>query len=689
MAQARPPRFLHSLRFKLVIASLTLLAIPWVGYRYLQQSEDSLRQAQEELLLSRAEVVAGLLANRTPQLSGSAASATLYVHPLARPAVVDGYPEEWQELLTQARRYRASETSPDAVSFDLLAGFHGSELYLLILVRDGTPAPPQADAPLATGDHLILALPGDGEASRQYRIGTSAPGWVTVRNARDDSAETRIRGEWQESVGGYTVELRIPLSMARQRLSLAVVDRATVGGRIEGIASTSGWQRTAQLAWLVMPSLPSDTLLQGLESERHRYTILNRQRQVVGRHGTLAAVSREPAGLTRRLLSLLLSEPGGESIAAREHAGRMDGPEIRQALNGTASVYRYRFAGSRANTLSAAYPLRDDAGVAGVILVEQTTDNILLLQQQAMERLLGTSLLLFLITAGTLFLLATWLTGRIARLNRKFNRAVSHDGRVVEVVNGSRDGDELGALDRSFASVLQRLQAYNHYLEQMASRLAHEFRTPLAMVQSSLENLQADDLPESQRRYTQRALEGTQRLHLILNRLREATRLEQALQSAELVPVDLAALCRGLCEGYRLSHPQLEFACELPAESVMAQAAPDLISQALDKLIGNAIDFHAEQTPIRLALHQRTDRLAEIRVENQGPALPADMQEALFQSMVSVRSQGGDEPHLGLGLYLVKLITEFHGGEATACNLDGGVRFSLTLPLSSGSPQAQ
>ncbi len=685
----RHTRFLHSLRFKLVIASLTLLAIPWVGYRYLQQSEDSLRQAQEELLLSRAEVVAGLLAKRTPQLNESGEASTLYVHPLTRAAVIDGYPEEWQELLTQARRYRASESNPDAVSFDLLAGYHGNDLYLLVLVRDATPSYPRADAPLASGDHLILALPGDGKASRQYRIGTSAPGWVKVRNSRDDSAEPRIRGEWQESVWGYTLELRIPLSMADQRLSLAVVDRAVPAGRIEGIASTSGWQRTAQLASLVMPSLPSDTLLQGLESERHRYTILNRQRQVVGRHGTLNAVSREPASLTRRLLSLLLSEPGGESTATREHAGRMDGPEIRQALNGTASVYRYRFTGNRANTLSAAYPLPGDAGVAGVILVEQTTDNILLLQQQALERLLGTSLLLFAITGGTLFLLATWLTGRIARLSRKFSRAVSHDGRVVERVSGSRDDDELGALDRSFASVLQRLQAYNRYLEQMASRLAHEFRTPLAMVQSSLENLQADELPESQRRYTERALEGTGRLHLILNRLREATRLEQALQSAELIPVELAALCRGLCEGYRLSHPQLEFDCELPAESVMAQAAPDLISQALDKLIGNAVDFHNEETPIRLALLRSTDRSAEIRVENRGPALPAHMEEALFQSMVSVRSQGGEEPHLGLGLYLVKLIMEFHGGQATACNLDGGVRFSLRLPLLSGSRHAQ
>jgi hypothetical protein len=121
MPQKPSPTFIQSLRFKPVVASLTLLAIPWVGYRYLQQTEESLRQAQEELLLSRAEVVAGLLANHTSELTQAPDKyRTLYVHPLMQPAVADGYAEEWQHLLTQAHRYRASETDPQALQFDLL-----------------------------------------------------------------------------------------------------------------------------------------------------------------------------------------------------------------------------------------------------------------------------------------------------------------------------------------------------------------------------------------------------------------------------------------------------------------------------------------------------------------------------------------------------------------------------------------
>jgi dedicated sortase system histidine kinase len=681
MAQDNAPAFRHSLRFKLVLASLTLLLIPWVGYRYLQETEDQLRHAQKELLLSRAEVVAGLLSSRSSELNDQTGNGrTLYVHPLSQAVVVDGYSEEWQHLLTQARHYRARETSPQAISFDLLAGYHADHLYLLIHVADTTPTYARANATAGSGDHLILALPGEGNNSERYLIGTSAPGWVRVEKQRDGDIEQAIVGEWQETPQGYRVELRIPMALTRHRLSLALVDRSSQGGKILGIASTSGWQRNQQLARLVMPSLPSDTLLQGLDSRTHRYTFLNRERQVVGQHGQLATLDRENISLTRRLLTALLSESSQQAVTTREHAGSMDGPEIRQALNGEATVYRYRFPRRRSNTLSAAYPLHASGEVVGVILVEQTTSNILLLQQQALEKLLSTSLILFLITGGTLSLLAIWLTRRISRLNRKFSQAVSHDGRVISTVEGSREHDELGNLDRSFASVLQRLQAYNHYLEQMASRLAHEFRTPLAMVQSSLENLQGDAATEHQQRYAERALEGTKRLHSILNRLREATRLEQALQSAELIRIDLGKLCEGLCEGYRLSYPEIDFECEIPPSAVEVIAAPELTSQALDKLVSNAADFHAKGTPIRIILNSIDPEYVQIAVENRGASLPEDMEHALFQSMISVREQSSDEPHLGLGLYLVKLIVEFHHGRVMAENQDDGVRFSFLLP---------
>ena len=67
-------------------------------------------------------------------------------------------------------------------------------------------------------------------------------------------------------------------------------------------------------------------------------------------------------------------------------------------------------------------------------------------------------------------------------------------------------------------------------------------------------------------------------------------------------------------------------------------------------------------------------------VTNPGAPLPEKMRTQLFDSMVSVRSGSGDE-HLGLGLYIAKLIAEGHGGNIDASNSEGGVTFTVTLPI--------
>ena len=87
---------------------------------------------------------------------------------------------------------------------------------------------------------------------------------------------------------------------------------------------------------------------------------------------------------------------------------------------------------------------------------------------------------------------ATWLSSRIRRLRDDAERAIDANGRVRRIAAGSTAGDEIGDLSRSFSGVLSRLADYASYREQLASRLSHELRTPIAVVRSSLDNLQAD-----------------------------------------------------------------------------------------------------------------------------------------------------------------------------------------------------
>lgn len=105
----------------------------------------------------------------------------------------------------------------------------------------------------------------------------------------------------------------------------------------------------------------------------------------------------------------------------------------------------------------------------------------------------------------------------------------------------------------------------------------------------------------------------------------------------------------------------------------------------LDKLVANAVHFAAPGSAVRVGLGLVEDgAAARLAVSNLGPPLPEEMRDRLFHSMVSLRKdRSGREPHLGLGLYVARLIAEFHGGSITAQTLPGadGVEVVVILPL--------
>ena len=118
----------------------------------------------------------------------------------------------------------------------------------------------------------------------------------------------------------------------------------------------------------------------------------------------------------------------------------------------------------------------------------------------------------------------------------------------------STSKDEIGDLTRSFSQMLQRLGHYNHYLENMSSRLSHELRTPITVVRSSLEHVQLTAKDEQQK-YIERAQNGLQRLHTILNNMTEASRLEATLKHEQLHLFDLSRCREGLFTGIPTRFP--------------------------------------------------------------------------------------------------------------------------------------
>lgn len=695
----RQRRFFRTIRFKLLLVSLALLAIPWAGYRYIQETERFLRQAQETMLLGTAQAVAAILHN-SPALihstlpTGEDALETplQYVNQLEQPIQLDGYIEEWRPYLGNLQRYPAT----GEWLFESLLGEYGGYLYLLVRVNDRqvryqTPGVER----LVQGDYIDITLgAADGHTIR-YRIASSAPGWVTAHKLPDGAGspypldrEDRIQGEWQTGENGYTVELRIPRYLLGDRIAITVTNQDNPTQPARQVTST-GEGQPLRLAQLVRPDPAIARLIGGLEHDNARIWVVNNQRLVLARRGRLQppeTVTDEavplPFSPLRPLLRLILDQPSTYFQDDLTRSARLEGSEIDAALAGQPQSRRRATADGRAVILSAAWPIQSATGVAGAVLVEQTTNRILSLQNQALEQITTITLVLFLFIGLALLGFASLLTSRIRRLSRRVESAVTPDGRIQGGMTADRSSDEIGDLSRSFKAVLTRLSEYNRYLEAMAARLAHEFRTPLTIVRSSLENLQGDVADGERQRYILRAQEGIERLGLILHRMREATRLEQQLLQTEMQPFDLGELLAMAVEGYGSAFPGIIFELEPCREPMVVHGAPDLISQALDKLVSNAIDFHRAGTPIRLVLERADRGTLRLSVCNSGPSLPEGMAQELFASMVSIRQGRDSEPHLGLGLYLVRLISEFHGGHAEARNLhsDDGVAVSLLLP---------
>ncbi len=385
------------------------------------------------------------------------------------------------------------------------------------------------------------------------------------------------------------------------------------------------------------------------------------------------------------LYALVLTQPtedfSDEDVEKTLGASR----EVAGALSGILTTDRRRTPDGRATIVAAAHPIWVGDEVRGAVVVEETGNAVLAERNRAFERLFSIVLAALLIGSVALTWFASRLTARIRTLRDEVEAAIDAHGRLKHSLAGSNAGDEIGDLSRSFSSVLARLAQFASYQENMASRLSHELRTPVAVVRSSLDNLKLQPASADARIYIERAQEGLNRLAAILTRMTEATRLEQSLADAERERIDFGQLVAACLGGYRAAYPGRSIDWMAPQEALWVDGAPDLVAQMLDKLMANAMEFGAPGASVVVRV-SRAGGNVQLTVGNDGPLLPEGMAGRLFDSMVSVRREtGGDIPHLGLGLYIVRLIAEFHGGTARADNRNdgGGVVVTVTLP---GSP---
>ena len=718
------PKFRIGLRVKVILISSFLLTLPWVGYKYIIEIEKLLRQGQEQTLVGTTRAVATAL-NERPKLFSTQASFLqsvrkghdLYAYELQNPITLNGQLADWTDyddkMVHYGREYVQFSRRPynqNSISFRHLVGKYEGYLYAAFEVTDSSPILRRKNSVrVDRNDHLIIAMTSpDGEFFR-YVVSAHADGWVNawqITNDITDSSglilQNQIQGYWRTTDKGYNIELRLPLSFLGNKLGFAFYDVNNAQNReIDTIIGTSNTSHLNRLGTVLVPSPEIEKILKGMGHTSTRIWVIDRHQRVLAQTGDIqksngvwsSSVKYAAndhswwSAIEKKILHplyyrYLISEPT-VFVDSLKDAALVKGVHVSQALNGRGYSHWRQSEDGKAMILAAAYPIWLGDNVMGAVIAEESTAGIQTLRNRAMEQLFNAILAIIAIGTITLFLFASKISSRIRRLRDEAEQAIDSQGRIQQLISPTQDTDEIGDLSRSMAAMVGRLGQYNHYLENLSSRLSHELRTPVAVVRSSIENLSMHNQDEDSQRYIARAQDGVHRLSTILSSMTEATRIEQSLQGAEKERFPLNELVTGCMQGYQMAYPHQTFDVQTEKPDIFIFGAPDYLAQLLDKLIANAEDFSNDNDAIEVSLIQQGSS-AIITVSNYGPLLPDNMSDQLLNSMVSVRSQHKQtKPHLGLGLFIARLITQYHHGDITLRNrIDSqGVEVVVTLPI--------
>ena len=675
-----------SLRLQLFAVSLLTLVLPWMGLRYVQDMETALRAGLEQSLLASAAAVAATLEEQSatlctpPDCDAHRVGATIYATALTREPDLDGVRDDhWSTTAETALAVGEGH--------QLWAATYGRFAYLFVTVADRDLVYQSQPGQGPYGDRVVLAA--DPGVARWWLLNTAAPGAFRAQATGPDRFEPsetydgRVIGAWQETAGGYALEVRVPLNLIGETLGVGVidVDRSGAGPIVSGFDAT--WDEATGAAGRFIRERPElQSVLGQFSRIRGRFRVLDQDGWVLAATGrvTPGTAGNDGAGLVGGLFRWLL-ERHDPPYPAERPAGRVADETLRAALAGRDTTAWYGSGPDREAIVAAAVPIAGAGGVDGAVVLEQASSPILTLTNRARVRLMALTLLATFVVGAGLLGYATWLSLRVRRLANAARTALGPRGEIRSGMPGAGAGDELGALARSFGELLERLREHTEYLRTLASKLSHELRTPLAVVTTSLDNLEHEVTAPPAEQYLGRLREGAERLDAILAAMSEATELEQAIRETPVQPFDLAAVVASCCAAYRDVYPDREigYRCEVGAARTVGSG--DLIAQMLDKLVDNAASFSSAGSRIEVALAATGNELV-LSVTNRGPPLPAKMRGRLFDSLVSIRAQRDGRPHLGLGLHIVALVAEFHGGRCEADDLpDGsGVVFTVSLP---------
>jgi two-component system, OmpR family, sensor kinase len=254
--------------------------------------------------------------------------------------------------------------------------------------------------------------------------------------------------------------------------------------------------------------------------------------------------------------------------------------------------------------------------------------------------------------------------------------------------------DEVAFLARRFNHAAERIETLMDSHRSLLANASHELRSPLARIRMSLELLNVDtDSP--QRKEISRSITE---LDQLIDEILLASRLDAKQADAEpFETVDLTGLAAEECArvGADLNADLGRDGQPTPASlgtgqgmnadshALTVQGSPRLLRRLIRNLLENARRYSTGEISLALSqLRVGTQQLAAIEVQDRGPGVPADQRERIFEPFYRLPGASEREGGVGLGLALVKSISQRHGGSVRCeARPGGGASFVVELPV--------
>ncbi|MCW5683506.1 MAG: sensor histidine kinase [Pseudolabrys sp.] len=409
--------------------------------------------------------------------------------------------------------------------------------------------------------------------------------------------------------------------------------------------------------------------------------------------------TEEKPGLAERTVIAIRRWLSRGDLPAYRELGPTNGKgyeEVAQALNGLhASMVRINDRGEV--IVSVAVPVQRFRAVRGVLMLSTQgadIDDMVQAERLAIFKV-------FLVAAGVMFVLSLLLAGTIAgpmrRLADSAERVRRRIRSRVEIPDFTSRRDEIGHLSGNLRAMTDALYTRIEAIESFAADVAHELKNPLTSLRSAVETLPVARTEDSRKRLLEVIQHDVKRLDRLISDISDASRLDAELQRSDAAPVDLQRLLESLVATSNevRNTDNVTVSLRFEGGNGFEVIGHDLrLGQVVSNLIDNARSFSPPGGAVRV-LCRRVKDAVEIVVDDDGPGVPDDARERIFERFYTDRPHQGFGQNSGLGLSISKQIVEAHGGRIWVENRTApaapdsdepprvtGARFVVSLPAS-------